>query len=38
MKPSNIKQCLIGAWDGPKAKELRARVINDSQINENSEV
>lgn len=35
VKPSNIKQCLIGAWDGPKAKELRARVIDDSRINEN---
>lgn len=33
VKISNIKQCLTGSWDGPKAKELRAKVIHASGIN-----
>ncbi len=32
VKLSNIKQCLTGSWDGPKAKELRAKVILDSGL------
>lgn len=28
--PANARQCLIGSWDGPKAKALRARLIKAS--------
>jgi hypothetical protein len=28
---SNARQALIGSWDGPKAKALRARIIKASQ-------
>lgn len=24
--PSNVNRCLVGAWNGPRAKALRARV------------
>ena len=27
----NAKSCLLGAWDGPKARELRKRIIHASR-------
>ena len=33
---SNAKQCLTGNWNGPKAKALRAKIICDSGIGENT--
>lgn len=29
---SNSKNCLYGAWDGPKAKDLRQKLIDASNI------
>jgi len=26
----NARQCLLGGWDGPKARELRAKIIDAS--------
>ncbi|WP_417581544.1 hypothetical protein [Nitrincola sp.] len=30
INPANARQCLIGSWDGPKARLLRSRIINES--------
>ncbi|MDN3701601.1 MULTISPECIES: hypothetical protein [Vibrio] len=30
--PSNARAALIGSWDGPKAKMLRAKLIQESGI------
>lgn len=30
----NAQSCLIGTWNGPKAKELRARLVRASGISE----
>ncbi|MFV8386141.1 hypothetical protein ACNO5E_18765 [Vibrio parahaemolyticus] len=30
--PSNAKAALIGAWDGPKAKLLRTKLIEESGV------
>ncbi|MGL1088160.1 hypothetical protein [Vibrio vulnificus] len=32
VKQQNVMSCLIGTWDGPKAKMLRAKVIQESGI------
>ncbi|EGQ7958165.1 hypothetical protein LFR94_004489 [Vibrio vulnificus] len=32
VKQQNVMSCLIGSWDGPKAKMLRAKVIQESGI------
>lgn len=32
ISPTNAKQCLMGSWDGPKAKTLRKRIIKASRI------
>ncbi|HAS3799053.1 TPA: hypothetical protein I6300_003156, partial [Vibrio cholerae] len=32
VKQQNVMSCLIGSWDGPKAKLLRAKVIHESGI------
>lgn len=29
---SNARHCLVGSWNGPKAKDLRARIIKASGI------
>ena len=35
LKQQNVMTCLIGSWNGPKAKELRMKVINASGLNGN---
>lgn len=30
VNPTNAKYCLIGSWDGPKGRALRARIIKAS--------
>lgn len=30
--PSNAKSALIGAWDGPKARKLRTKLIQESGV------
>ncbi|WP_067863652.1 hypothetical protein [Neptuniibacter marinus] len=32
VNPSNARHCLIGSWDGPKAKELRKSLVMASGI------
>lgn len=32
MHPSNVRNVLLGTWDGPKGRELRNRVIKASRI------
>lgn len=34
----NATQCLTGSWEGPKSQALRAKMINDSGINQPSKV
>jgi len=28
----NARDCLLGSWNGPKGRELRARIVKDSGI------
>lgn len=32
VKQSNVMSCLVGSWDGPKAKVLRAKLIIESGV------
>jgi len=32
INPSNAKACLMGNWDGPKAKELRQQIVEASGL------
>jgi hypothetical protein len=32
IKATNIRRCLYGAWDGPAARVLRARLIEDAGL------
>lgn len=32
ISPTNARQCLLGSWDGPKAKQLRFRLLEAAGI------
>jgi len=32
LSATNAKSCLYGTWDGPKGRELRERIIKESNI------
>jgi hypothetical protein len=35
LKLQNVMTCLIGSWDGPKAKSLRAQVVQAANVRGN---